>query len=68
MADAVMLVGGDEEPNARFSNIGESKAGEDPLGLGEKMADAVISTGDPSAENGRGGFPAAQTVKEEKPC
>lgn len=57
IAEAVMLMGGDGEPRARLSIIGESKAGDDPLGLGENIADAVISTGDPSAENEREPFP-----------
>ena len=61
IAEAVMDMGGAGDPKDRFRSRGESSGGAVPLGLGEKMADAVIATGEvasPAAENGRNIFAA----------
>lgn len=64
IADAVMDIGGAGEPKDRLRRRGESSGGAVPLGLGEKMADAVIATGEVTspAESGRNIF-AAEPVR-----
>lgn len=69
MAEAVMDGGGAGDPNDRLRSRGESNGGAVPLGSGEKMADAVIATGEvasPTAENGRNIF-AAEPTQEKGP-
>lgn len=67
IAEAVMDMGGAGDPKDRLRSRGESSGGAVPLGLGEKMADAVIATGEvasPAAENGRNIFAAEPALED----
>lgn len=67
IAEAVMDMGGAGDPKDRLRSSGDSIGGAVPLGLGEKMADAVIATGEvasPAAENGRNIFAAEPALGE----
>lgn len=68
IAEAVMDRGGAGDPKDRLRSRGESSGGAVPLGLGEKIADAVIATGEvasSAAENGRNIFAAEPALGEK---